>query len=343
MNSNRLEIWFFGACLFGVIVLSYRIIEPYIGALVLGVTFAIIFKPVYERLRERLKSAGLAAAATIVLVVVLVFTPLTLIAYEIFQQATEIYADLASGNDTLTSHISGLVEGTLQRYGIPPSSVNVNEYARQALGWLLGNLGPLFSGIAQVALTVFLGLFGLYYFLRDGDEFRRQVVDLIPLENEYAEKILDKMSRAVNSVVKGTLVVAMIQGLVAGVGFTIFGVPHPAFWGSVAAFAALVPTLGTSLILIPSVLFLLFTGHMYAAVGLLIWGFFAVGLIDNMLAPYLVRRGTQIHSFFILLGVLGGVNLFGPIGILMGPLVIALFFALIDLYKVLILKEESRA
>ena len=116
------------------------------------------------------------------------------------------------------------------------------------------------------------------------------------------------------------------------VGIWIFGIPNATLWGSIAAIAALIPSVGTSLVVLPGVLYLFLFGERFAALGLMIWGMTAVGLIDNILGPHLMKRGIAIHPFFILLSVLGGLGLFGPVGFLIGPLILALLFALLDIY-----------
>ena len=205
----------------------------------------------------------------------------------------------------------------------------------------LGNIGPIVTSLASVFLYVFLSLFGFFYLLKDGERFKNKVVSLLPLEPEYSEEIFSRLEHAVNSVIRGTLVIAAIQGIVAGLGFAIFGVPNAVLWGTIAALTALVPTLGTSLVVVPAVIYLFITGNAGAGFGLIAWGFLAVGLIDNTLSPYVMKRGIKIHPFLILLSVLGGISLMGPIGFLAGPLILSFLFALLDIYPVLILKKNK--
>jgi predicted PurR-regulated permease PerM len=141
---------------------------------------------------------------------------------------------------------------------------------------------------------------------------------------------------------KGSLFIALIQGCLTGIGFAIAGVPNPALWGSVAMISALIPGIGTSLVLIPGILFLFGTGHPGPGFGLLAWGALAVGLIDNFLSPKLLGRGTNLHPLFILFSVMGGLALFGPLGFLFGPLVLSLWSALISIYQAFILEKGSK-
>jgi predicted PurR-regulated permease PerM len=201
------------------------------------------------------------------------------------------------------------------------------------LRWGFTNIDSLFSKAAGFVLGAVVLLFALYFILRDGKSLKRQLVNLSPLPDRQDEQIFSKLNSAVHSVVWGSLAVGLIQGVLTGIGFAIFGVPSPALWGSVAVVAALVPGIGTALVLIPGVVYLFATGSAGMAIGLLIWGAIAVGLIDNFLGPLLINRGVKIHQFLILLSVLGGLSFFGPIGFIAGPLVLSLLFALLEIYK----------
>ena len=143
------------------------------------------------------------------------------------------------------------------------------------------------------------------------------------------------------SVIKGSIFVALIQGVLTGLGFTIFGVSSPVLWAGVATITALIPGVGTSLVIIPAVLYLFTTSTTINAVGLLLWGVVAVGLVDNTLGPKLVAKGAKIHPFLILLSALGGIGFYGVIGFILGPITIAFLFALFDIYKTILVKENN--
>lgn len=341
MDTHRLQVGFFISLLLLVLGLASYILWPYLGAIVLALTFSVIFRPVFTRLKSLVRFAWLAAAITVLIVVLAVFIPLSYFGFQIFQQATGLYAHLTSGaSDNLSVTLTNALREFLGRFDLPENALNISEYVRTVLNWLIENLGPLFSGLTQVFVTLIISLFGLYYLLKDGDYFKKNTIAILPLEPRYAERIFTKMEQAVISVIRGQLSIALIQGAVAGIGFSIFGIPNAIFWGSFAAIAALVPTVGTALVVMPAVVYLFFIGNTFASVGLLIWGMFAVGLIDNLLAPQLIRRGIEIHPFLILLSVLGGITIFGPIGFLVGPLSIALLYALLDIYSDFILEKR---
>ena len=188
---------------------------------------------------------------------------------------------------------------------------------------------------------MFLTLLALYYLFVHGSDFKARIIALSPLSDHYDRDITDKLQLAVTSVIKGVLVVAVVQAILCGLGFAIFGIPNAALCGSIAMIAALIPAFGTALVMIPAVLYLAITGNVGAALGLAVWGALLVGLVDNFLSPMLMSRSIKIHNFFILLSVLGGLALFGPVGFIAGPLVLSLFFALLDIYPTLILHEKA--
>jgi len=191
-------------------------------------------------------------------------------------------------------------------------------------------------------VTAFLFIISLYYLLKDGALLRKKIVALSPLKDADDETIIKKLELAVSSVIKGNFVIAFIQGVVTAIGFSIFGLPNAVLWGTIAAIAALIPSVGTALVFVPAIILLFISGQIFAAFGLLLWGALAVGLIDNFLGPKLIGRGMQLHPLLVLLSVLGGISLFGPIGFVLGPIVLSLLFALLDIYSLIISNQKIK-
>jgi predicted PurR-regulated permease PerM len=173
----------------------------------------------------------------------------------------------------------------------------------------------------------------MFYFLKEGTKWKNIILHFSPLSDESGNKILDKLHIAVNGIIKGYLLIAVVQGVLMGLGLLIFGVPNAALWGVLTAVASLIPTVGTALVSVPAVLFLFILGKNGAAIGLAIWAGALVGTIDNMLSPLFVGKKIAIHPLLVLFSVLGGIALMGPIGILVGPLVISFMYALASVYK----------
>lgn len=344
MNHQKTELHFLLILLIGAGVLAFFILKPFILALILALIFATVFGPLHERTLALARGRNaLAALLSTLCVLLVIIVPLSFVGIQVFRESTQLYASLASGGGAtdFSRSVNAALEDFAALSGAPITfPIDVNYYAQQGLQWLVQHLGPLFASFAKAAVSVFIFLVALYYLFKDGRTFKRAIVAFSPLEDAYDETIFTKLSAAVNSVIRGSLAVALVQGVLTAVGFALFSVPNPALWGSVAAIAALVPGVGTALVILPAVLYLFFGGETFLAAGLLLWGVVAVGLVDNFLGPTLAGRGMRVHPFLILLSILGGIGLFGPLGLLMGPLVVSLLFVLLEIYAAISKKRE---
>lgn len=342
MYRTHIQTVFFFALLLGVLSVAFFMFLPYFTTLAVAATLAVVIYPLHHRIIRLVRGKEVIAAFLSLLCVgLLLLAPLFFVGTQIYLEAQSLYLRIAENRDTLTESVMVFVDGYIRQFA-PHVSIDLQSYVGQGLGFLVGRLGPLFAGTAQTVLHFFLGAIALYYFLKDGPKFLRSLVALSPLPDTEDEDVLRRLVTAVNSIIRGSLIIAIIQGVMTGIGLTIFGVPSPTLWGSMAAIGALIPGVGTAIVLAPAILFLFLAGKTAAAIGLFIWGIVAVGLIDNFLGPVLVGRGIKIHPLFILFAVIGGLGFFGPVGFLLGPLVLSLLYALLDIYR-LLLKKVSRA
>lgn len=340
-NIQKLQSYFFFGFLFLIGIVAFLILFPYLGAAILAATFAIIFHPLFERISKLLRGLrGLAAGVTLLLVLVIVLLPLVFIGAQVFEDARALYAHITTRG--VVDVATNLLPDRLERI-VLESSFDINAELGKVLSSAVAGLGPIFTGTVGFLVNFFIFLIIFYYLLKDGKAFKDWVISFSPLSDIYDDKIIDRMKGTVNGVIRGSLVVAIIQGVIAGLGYLIFGVPNAAFWGSVTAISALIPGIGTSLILVPAIIYLFVAGSTTGALGLLIWGMVAVGLIDNFLGPRLMQRGSNLHPLLMLLSVIGGISLFGPLGFLMGPLIFSLFFSLLDIYNTANLEEKKPA
>jgi predicted PurR-regulated permease PerM len=212
-------------------------------------------------------------------------------------------------------------------------TINIANELSNFISSISSNIAKILSVTFSALLSFILMILVMFYFLKDGEHFRKLVKVLSPLPDNDDEKIIKRLSDAVNAVIKGYLLIALIQGTLMGIGLWVFEVPNPALWGLVAAIASLLPMIGTAIVAVPSIIFLLATSNPGAAIGLLIWSLVLVGTIDNFLSPYFVGGRIKIPSILVLFSVLGGIYLLGPIGILMGPLTVSLLYTLISIYR----------
>ncbi|MEK7586091.1 MAG: AI-2E family transporter [Patescibacteria group bacterium] len=333
MHTSLIEKYFLFALLAIVIVLTIAIFWPFITVVVLAGAFAVVLEPVYLWIKRRITkgTAWLASVITVILFLIILCGPLFFIGTVIFNQAQDVYHLISGGANTneLVQRIDASINNAM------PNGFTFDMEAKiHDLGvFLSNNVTSFFTATFNSLLMFLIMILTIFYILKDGEHWRKNLVSLSPLSDSHVEEILNKLKSAINRILKGSFLIAIAQGILAGIGLTIFGVPSPALWGVVAGMASFVPTIGVSIVTVPAILFLYFTGAHLPALGLLLWALLLVGMIDNFLAPYVISKNTEIPSLFILFSILGGVALMGPVGVLIGPLVLSLLYSLVSIYR----------
>ncbi len=344
MLMNRIVeyVFFFG---FMVVIgfLVWQMFAPFISALALSAIIVTICYPMYERVLKSMPrhNETLAALSTTFLVLLIVIIPLFLITSALVNEALSIYKivdvqQLGFEDKLLT------LETTVQQY-IPSFDLNITEYLKQSASWFASHLGDFFAGTASTLFLFFISIIGSFYLFRDGHIFTKNLVRISPLPDSQDVIIMERLAIAVRSVATGTVMLAMIQGTLTSFGMWLFDFDRAILLGVIAALGALIPGVGTTIVFVPTIAYLLFTGAYVPAIGLSIWGMLAVGLIDNLLGPYLMSRGNKLHPFLILIAVLGGITVFGPIGFIVGPVLVSLFMVLLELYSLHISDHKHKA
>lgn len=329
----RTQEIFFIALIAIVGVLSFFVFRPYLYPILLALILAIAVEPIHSRVARMCKTHhNIATLITVFLVVVIIVIPIGFFGWKIVQEAQGLYALLThTSPDTLTRTIGAIIPPALQRF-VPGFSDTVDMYVQNALSFVVQNIGSVFSGVVTVVGDILIAFFSLFFILKHKNQLVQIIQRISPLPDEYDRMIIQRVRDGINSVTRGTLAIALIQGIVASIGFTLFGVPSPVIWGALAALASLIPTIGTTLVTAPAIAYLFLTGHVVPGIGMLAWAVLAVGLIDNILSPFLINRGLNLHPLIALLAILGGVVFFGPLGFILGPVIIALFVALLEIY-----------
>jgi predicted PurR-regulated permease PerM len=319
-------------------IFAYFIFAPYLTPLFLGLVLAIVLQPVYViRSRNLSGKTTFAALLTTFIAIIAIILPLFVIGSVLTQEVVNAYNVLTqSGGGALVS-MTDRVNAFFQHV-LPAANIRIDlpSLAGGFLQYIGSNLNAFFISIVSVLFSALLMLFALFFFLRDGSRLRRFVMEWSPLPERYDENILDRLAAAVSAVVKGSLVSAVAQGTAAGVGLAVFGIQGALLWGVIAVFAALIPVVGTALVTVPAALYIIFNGGILSGILLLLYSMIFIGNIDTFLRPYLMHKNLDIHPLVILLSVLGGLSVFGPMGFIAGPVVIALFFVLLDLYPELV-------
>jgi predicted PurR-regulated permease PerM len=340
MTNEKPRLYFLLILLSLSLILSFLVLRPFLYSLILAIVFAIIFQPLYKKIVQKITGqTWLASLLTITVLVIFILIPITFLIFQIFQETENLYFSLANGLDHQT--LSEIWPNLNQKLSqISPVfnnlSLDFDLYLKNILGFLVQNLGVIFSNLARIITGLFIFLISFFFLLKDGEKLTEKIKSLSPLTEDDDKIIIQKITNAINSVIKGSLLVATLQGISCSIGLTLFNVPNPIIWGTIAAIGALIPGVGTTIVLIPAIAYLYLTGQIINTIGLIAWGTLAVGLIDNFLGPRFVGKKAGLHPLLILLSVLGGLSFFGPIGFILGPLTLSLLLVLLDIYTSII-------
>jgi predicted PurR-regulated permease PerM len=341
-NRGRL---FLLLALLGSLYLAYRILRPYLNPIVLAVLIGSLFHPLFRSLRRRFRGrAALAATATCALVVLLVLGPATMFITALVNQGTysvqAIQSWVAAGQLQQLLQKPWVQRGRelaaarfpqldLTRFDLQGSILSISR----ALGqFLLVRGGAILSGAGGLLGDFLLMVFVMFYVLQDGERLLAAVRHLLPLPTSQEQQLVERIRSVSRSALLGTFLTAAAQGVAGGIGLWIAGIPA-LFWGAMMAFTSLIPVVGTLLIWGPAAVYLLLAGHGGRALFLTLWCMVFVGSIDNFVRPLLMRGQARMSTLWIFLSILGGINLFGLLGFIYGPLVFGLCSVLLFLYE----------
>lgn len=342
MKISRVVEYGFFFILLGVSAyMVWLIFQPFVSALALSAIIVTICYPLYKRIRAITpkKSKSLAALSTTILVLVVIVIPLAILSSMIAREVISFYDMLSAGQQLSIESGFDNIESVIAGF-IPGFELNITEQLQEIVAWFTGNLAAIFAGTVSTLFTFMIAMIGSFYFFRDGKDFLELIVKISPLPDHEDKIIFKRMALAVRGVAVGTLLVAIVQGVLVALGFAVVGIDRVVLWGTVTAVLAVIPGIGTGFVTFPAIFYLLYNGQLVAGIALTIWSVFVVGLIDNILGPYLMSRGNPMHPFIILISVLGGLALFGPVGFIVGPVIVTLFLVLLEIYSQYIIQEQ---
>jgi predicted PurR-regulated permease PerM len=327
----------------GISVLFLLVIRRFLLAVLLAAVFAGLAYPLYRwfirHLRGKRRIASVATILVLLLGVALptagLLTMVTAQAVQVSQKAEEWFTEQAARMEQLRTLVARI---TFADQLLPEEGQVVEQFREVA-----GRTGPAMMGTVLAVATrgaftfsiqLFILLYSLFFFLVDGPLILRTILHYIPLSRTEKEELLERFVSVTRATVKGSLLIGVIQGGVAGLAFWLAGVPGPAFWGTVMVVLSIIPAVGPALIWIPAVIYLFLVGKVGAGVGLLVWCALVVSTIDNLLRPRLIGRDARMSDLLILLSTLGGITLFGVVGFIVGPIIAALFVTVWHIYGV---------
>ncbi len=326
----------------GVSLIFLWMIRGFLGALFLAAVIALFLMPVENRLSVWLGGRrNLAGALVLLLAVFLVLIPLGVVLAIVTDQAVDISGVLIPWIQTQvtalrTDGIEALPDWVPFKEVLAPYQQQITqqlaEFAATAGGFFVSALRSATSGTLGFFLNMVVLLFGLFFFLTQGDRLSERGLALLPMPAEDRELLAQRTLSTIRATVKGTFVIALIQGVLTGMALWLAGVPGAAFWATVTAVLSIIPGVGPPLVWGPAGIWLIATGNYLEGGLLLAWGALVVGVIDNLLRPSLVGKDSKLSDLMVLISTLGGLTLFGPIGIILGPVIAALFASVWYLY-----------
>lgn len=330
------------ALIFFISALFLTMIQSFLMAILLAGIFSALTYPIFLHMERRLKGRRkLAAMGTLMLIIIVIMLPLGTLAGVVTNQAIKVGQTVTPWIQKKISQPDALSEilGKLPFYeDILPYRAQILQKAGEAIGgiskFLIDSLSSGAIGAMQFLVAVVIMLYTMYFFLLDGPKLLDKILYYLPLENEDEHLLLTKFTSVARATIKGTLVIGILQGGLAGLAFWAAGIPSAVFWGTVMAVLSVIPSVGSALIWVPAAVFLIAAGSYFKALGLILFCGLVVGSADNLLRPMLVGKDTQMHELMIFFGTIGGIMVFGVVGMIIGPIVAALFVTLWEIYGI---------
>lgn len=331
LNQKSQTVGFYVLLALAALIVAI-IFRPFWELLVFAVILSILFHPFYNKIATDTRMPNLAAAFVVVIIALIIAGPVLLIGQQVFLELANLYPSL---------HLQDFASqaGFVQHLPLPLQqlartfNVDFNAWVSQLAGNAFASLSGLLSSLGWLFGSLIVVAFSTFFLLRDGVKIKKVLMELLPLSEANENILFNKLELAISGVVRGQFLVVLAISTAAFLGFWIFGLPNALLWGCVMFVAAFVPTLGTSLVWIPAVVYLYATGHTGAAVGLAVWAGVCVALIDNVLAAKLISSRIRLHPLLTIFAILGGVVSFGVLGVLLGPILVASFVALLEIYR----------
>lgn len=337
IRYSVLLILFFG-------LLSILIISSIVKTILAGLVLSYVFYPLYKKLNSHLKMKTVSALLIMLLVIMLMVVPLSLVMNKL---STEVpfgfvkvkqYIEGGSRGNCEGSVLCELLPATFKDTSPRVKAILINSMGK-ATEYIASATAKALLALPGILLNLFIVFFIMYYMLKDGEAFIDKVKKSLPLKKQRQDALIDQFSQVSSAVIYGTVIVAILQGILAGIGFYLFGVPSPIVWGMITIIVSLVPFLGPFVIWLPAAFILIFSGYysgdgltLLRGIGLFLYGLLLVSGIDNVLKPRIIGKKANIHPALVLIGIIGGVNFFGIVGIVVGPVIMAMLKTALESY-----------
>ena len=340
MNSDTVNKFVLILLVIFISAIFLAMIESFLMAIFLAGIFSALARPIYKRFERWYGGRrALASSSTLVLIVFAVILPLGALMGIVAAQAVKVGQNVTPWVQEQIANPGEFHKllSSLPFYDkIAPYSETIWSKAGELIGeisqFLISSLSKVTKGAVNLLFMTFALLYTMFFFLMDGDKLLNKILYYLPLQDQDEHRMLEKFTSVTRATLKGTAIIGILQGGLAGAAFWVVGIPSAVFWGTIMAVLSIIPGIGTALIWGPAVIILAAGGKFLKAIGLGIFCALVVGSIDNLLRPILVGKDTQMHELMIFFGTLGGIIMFGVMGMIIGPIVAALFITIWEIY-----------
>ena len=350
--ENRPQWRLAGVIFFAVLALvllyaAFKILWPFMTAILLGMILVILTFSLFRRVRVAAKgSSNRAATVMLIGITFVIVIPAVILSILLVQQANVVVEHLRSGEaQQMIQRIDVAKYLSFVKRIAPsfdPATLSPQRILLPAIqrvpGWVARHGGTFIGGLAGLLLGFAMVLLSTFFFYTEGESILRQLSILSPLPKRYDNEFRQRFKDVIEATFRGQLFTAIAQGLVTGIGLAIAGVPGAGFWGAVAALLSLIPMVGAAAVWVPAAIYLVISASMGArpwwqAIFLIVWGLLPVSLVDNIVRPWAMKGKAQLPAIPLLFAVLGGLQAFGFVGLVIGPLVFSLLMSILDIYK----------
>ncbi|MGK2848529.1 MAG: AI-2E family transporter [Minisyncoccota bacterium] len=340
MQFKFFNVYFFFIIFAGIGILTYFIFQPFLSAIIMAAILATLFKSTYNTLEAWTRGyRGLSAFLTCLLIFFIIITPIMIVLSLVISEINTFYQALGNGSsfEEMMNHILFRAQSVPYVTMLFDTShwtqARILDDVKQLSQQTLGLLQVAYQSIADFIFWIFILFFALFYFLIDGKQMLKHIIQMSPLRDAHDQLLIKKFISISRATLKGTLLVGLVQGILGGIAFLIVGIPSPALWGLVMVLVSIIPLVGAALVWVPAALILLLMGNIWQGIFMLVFGAGIISMIDNILRPRLVGKDTQMHPLMVFFATLGGLSLFGIAGFIIGPIVVALLLALSEIYE----------
>ena len=312
---------------------SLLLIKPYFQYIISAMILSFIFFPMYKKINHKFTNQSVASGVMIVLILLMVIIP---ISYVVSQLVVQTMSVMNNMDPSQTLNTTMLDEFTLTISNIVGQEIIFDEFLAEfssaGKDFVLSSAPQIFGSLTSIFLGLFIMLFIMFYLFKDGETLVGFLLKLSPIKEENEHRLMEEFSKVTKGVIYGQIVIGIFQGTLAGIGYIAFGVPAPILLGFITLIASFLPFIGTGLIWAPICIFMIAGGNLWGGLLLAIYCMFIVSGIDNVIKPKLIGDKTGLHPVLVLLGVFGGLSMFGFIGFILGPMIIALMIILLKMY-----------